>query len=178
MSFLARAQVLAGTDGLGGHATAISACAYRTGIDPWPLRGLTGTALVLGAGVTMTTDSAQPYATDRALLDDIGTLDMLLFRRERQCTELRDLVLAAIAGAPAGPEGDGQRADAQAALDVLAEVMPRLRYARMRLTSVPAALAKRYEAPQRLVRSGGVMPFDGRWITGERGRKARERLSP
>ena len=176
MGFADQAQVLADTSELGYAAGTIYASAGRTGLDPLAIAGLTGVALAL-AGVAYMRENQRPYATDRELLDDTEALDVAIFRREHECAALRDTALSAAVSAAEGPDGDAIRADAQAALDVLAEVMPRLRYARLRLTAVPRDLAERYEAPQDLVRKGGVMPYAGRWITGERGRQARERLS-
>jgi hypothetical protein len=53
------------------------------------------------------------------------------------------------------------------ALTVLAELDRRLRHAIARLQAAPAALGETYESVYDLIRAGGLMPFDGRWLTGD-----------
>ena len=50
------------------------------------------------------------------------------------------------------------------ALTVLRQHLER---ARARIRAVPADLGETYESVYRLIRRGGVMPYEGRWITGE-----------
>ena len=50
------------------------------------------------------------------------------------------------------------------ALKVLRKHLER---ARARIRAVPADLGETYESVYRLIRRGGVMPYEGRWITGE-----------
>jgi hypothetical protein len=50
------------------------------------------------------------------------------------------------------------------ALTVLRQHLER---ARTRIRAVPADLGETYESVYRLIRRGGVMPYQGRWITGE-----------
>lgn len=47
------------------------------------------------------------------------------------------------------------------------ELAKRLRYALARLRAVPSDLGETYESVYNLIRSGGHMPYEGRWITGE-----------
>ncbi len=54
-------------------------------------------------------------------------------------------------------------ADITAAADALVR---RLRHAQARLRAVPADLGEMYEPVYHLIRRGGVMPHDGRWLTG------------
>jgi len=42
----------------------------------------------------------------------------------------------------------------------------RLRYALIRIRAVPADLGETYESVYNLIRRGGVLPRDGRWLTG------------
>jgi hypothetical protein len=90
--------------------------------------------------------------------------------------------LAALAAAQAAEDEDAaaeaaaRAADARAriqvcerALAVLAELDRRLRHAIARLQAAPAVLGETYESVYDLIRSGGLMPFDGRWITGDDG---------
>lgn len=53
------------------------------------------------------------------------------------------------------------------ALALLAEVDRRLRHAIARLQAVPTVLGETYESVYGLIRAGGRMPYEGRWITGE-----------
>ena len=50
------------------------------------------------------------------------------------------------------------------ALNVLRQHLER---ARARIRAVPADLGETYESVYRLIRRGGLMPYEGRWITGE-----------
>lgn len=55
----------------------------------------------------------------------------------------------------------------QSALEVLAELITRLRHALARIRAVPSDLGETYESVYNLIRRGGTMPHQGRWITGE-----------
>ena len=46
-------------------------------------------------------------------------------------------------------------------------VFPRRRAVPRRIQAVPADLGETYEAVYRLIRSGGYLPSQGRWITGQ-----------
>ena len=54
--------------------------------------------------------------------------------------------------------------DIERALHVLRQHLER---ARARIRAVPADLGETYESVYRLIRRGGHMPYEGRWITGE-----------
>lgn len=58
--------------------------------------------------------------------------------------------------------------DAAAAYDICVETDDRLRRAYVELATAGPVFGEVYEAPQALVASGGVLPRDGRWITGEK----------
>lgn len=45
--------------------------------------------------------------------------------------------------------------------------MKQLRYALARIRAVPADLGETYESVYHLLRRGGRMPHEGRWITGQ-----------
>jgi hypothetical protein len=47
------------------------------------------------------------------------------------------------------------------------DLVTRLRHALTRLRAVPTDLGETYESVYNLVRRGGLMPHEGRWITGE-----------
>ena len=55
-------------------------------------------------------------------------------------------------------------ADIERALHVLRQHLER---ARARIRAVPADLGETYESVYRLIRRGGHLPHEGRWITGE-----------
>ena len=52
------------------------------------------------------------------------------------------------------------------AVEVTAGLVKRLRWALARLRAVPADLGETYEAVYNLIRRGGALPHDGRWVTG------------
>jgi hypothetical protein len=54
----------------------------------------------------------------------------------------------------------------QSALEVLRELITKLRYALARIRAVPSDLGETYESVYNLIRSGGLMPYQGRWIEG------------
>lgn len=53
------------------------------------------------------------------------------------------------------------------AIQRLRELLARLRYALARIRAVPSDLGETYESVYCLLRRGGHMPHQGRWITGE-----------
>ena len=55
----------------------------------------------------------------------------------------------------------------QSALEVLGELITRLRHALARIRAVPSDLGETYESVYNLIRRGGVMPHEGRWVTGQ-----------
>lgn len=54
----------------------------------------------------------------------------------------------------------------QSALEVLGELITKLRYALARIRAVPSDLGETYESVYTLIRRGGRMPYEGRWIEG------------
>jgi hypothetical protein len=55
----------------------------------------------------------------------------------------------------------------EAAIEVLEPLTARLRHALARIGAVPADLGETYESVYTLIRRGGTMPHQGRWITGD-----------
>lgn len=85
----------------------------------------------------------------------------------RPCDGCHDRKSAAIEAARAAISDANERlAVCQSALEVLAELITRLRYALARIRAVPSDLGETYESVYTLIRRGGVMPYEGRWIEG------------
>jgi hypothetical protein len=54
----------------------------------------------------------------------------------------------------------------QGAAEILSLMTPRLEYALLRIRALPGALGEVYESVYNLIRRGGRMPHEGRWVTG------------
>ena len=55
----------------------------------------------------------------------------------------------------------------EAAIEILVPLTARLRHALARIRAVPGDLGQTYESVYSLIRGGGRMPYEGRWIEGE-----------
>lgn len=55
----------------------------------------------------------------------------------------------------------------EAAIEVLEPLGAQLRHALARIRAVPSDLGETYESVSALIRHGGAMPHQGRWITGQ-----------
>jgi hypothetical protein len=196
-ALLTRARELAGQAlELGeGIAATILGGARTAGLDPASYAPLAGAALALGADqVTVYRALGPAHPSDVAFLaavadaeDDARDLFAAAGKLAEQVTAALDAArddledaLAGLAAAQAAEDEDAA-ADAAAraaaarvriqvcerALTVLAELDRRLRHAIARLQAAPAALGETYESVYDLIRAGGLMPFDGRWLTGD-----------
>jgi len=84
-----------------------------------------------------------------------------------KCDGCHNAKAAAIAAAEAAIADAQERASlCEAAIDVLDPLITRLRHALARLRAVPSDLGETYESVYTLIRQGGVMPYEGRWIEG------------
>ncbi len=84
-----------------------------------------------------------------------------------KCDGCHNAKAAAIAAAEAAIAGAQERASlCEAAIDILDPLITRLRHALARLRAVPSDLGETYESVYTLIRQGGVMPYEGRWIEG------------
>lgn len=91
----------------------------------------------------------------------------------RPCTGCHPAKAAAIAAAEAHiAEARRRIVLCDDALDVLAPLDARLRHALARIRAVPGDLGETYESVYRLLRHGGVMPYDGDWLAGQGPRSA------
>lgn len=122
------------------------------------------------------------YLRDQELIEDLLDHTAVVYQRELDCIRLLSQAAAARRWAIASyttaqslnpPDYAAMRhwravwADCDAALEVLAHLPGRLRAARSRLTMAPAQLGDTYQAVYDTLAQGRVMPYNGRWLTGE-----------
>jgi hypothetical protein len=153
--------------------------ARAAGLDPAMHAPLTGAALILGASqITVYTAEGQAHPDDICFLADVSDAeddarDLLTATRDlaRKTGAARDAALADLEDAH---DDAAPRAAAAGRLDlcqrtfaVLTELERRLQHAITRLQAVPVVLGETYESVYSLIRAGGLMPTEGRWITGE-----------
>jgi hypothetical protein len=191
-SLLARAHDLAEAAAeLGGAIAAVLLGGARAaGLDPRSYAPLAGAALALGAARVAVYRAAGPaHPGDAAFLSDNADAEDDARDLLAAAGSLAEAVTAALDAAlddsdDAGEDDDEDLGDDAAeraalceeALGVLGELEQRLRHAIARLQAVPAALGETYESVYALIRSGGRMPREGRWITGEDHRPPRQYL--
>jgi hypothetical protein len=92
----------------------------------------------------------------------------------RPCDGCHDARRAAIAAAEAAiteaqeaiRECETRISISEETIRILTDLVRRLRWALTRLRAVPADLGETYESVYNLIRHGGALPRDGRWITG------------
>ena len=186
-SLLARARDLADEAAELGDAVAVTILggARAAGLDPDAYAPLTGAALALGADrVSVYRAGAPACPSDAAFLaavadaeDDARDLLTAAGALAETVTAALDAALAdaddaADAAEAAEDDKDDHDAAERAALceetlGVLGELETRLRHAIARLQAVPVVLGETYESVYSLIRSGGRMPLEGRWVTGE-----------
>lgn len=169
--------------GLASDITSDLGGARNAGLDPDAVRPLTGAAIALGA------DKVEVFLAGRAwpdarFLDDRHFLGRVADAADdgaeltAAVARLAATVSAALTAARADwknarPGSAAQREAAERisvckdTLAVLASLHQRLRFAVDRLDSVPEAMGETYEAAYALIRNGGQLPHEGRWLTGE-----------
>jgi hypothetical protein len=202
---LARARELADLGELADETREILGGARRAGLDPDALGGLVGAAAALGAdGRAVYAAGRGPgrrYASERAFISDVADVEDELAEREHAAAALADTVAAAMDAALAALEAarampvrepcngcHGARAAAIAAaearialcedaIEVLVPLVAGLRHALIRIRAVPGDLGEVYESVYTLIRRGGVMPYEGRWIEGARAWRAGHRCA-
>jgi len=181
MTWTEIAEQLDDTTGLGRRAAQCQAAAWSAGLDPAATRGLTGAALALGAAPGDLMGQVAPWRTDRAMLAAADDLAADVARQLRRVQQTRQAVSAdlqaaraelARASAARPPDlaaitaARRRIADCETALEILGQVALRLGYARTRLAEIPGDLAETYQAANRHVQAGGILPYEGRWLTG------------
>ena len=189
---LARARGLADLGELAEGVTAILGGARRAGLDPDALGGLIGAAAALGApGITVYAAGKGPgtrHADEREFLGALADAEDDIAERLKAAGRLHDQAVTALdaleaaramrAGEPCdGCHGRKAAAIAEAearvrlcedAIEILVPLEARLRHALARIRAVPGDLGETYESVYSLIRRGGVMPYEGRWIEGAR----------
>lgn len=115
----------------------------------------------------------QTVTTFDAALDDLDAgrqalAAALSMPTKDKCDGCHGAKAAAILAAETAIAAADQRiAICQSALEILAELTARLRHALARIRAVPSDLGETYESVYTLIRRGGVMPHQGRWVTGQ-----------
>ncbi len=186
MTWTQIAELLDDTSDLARRGAACQAAAWSAGLDPAATRGLTGAALALGAAPGDLMGQAAPWDSDRAMLDAADQLAADVADRQRRVQQTAHAVRADLEAAraelaaaqSARPPDQAaiaaamrRIADCETALEILGPLALRLGYARTRLAEVPGDLAETYQAASRHVRTGGTLPYEGRWLTGTRPRR-------
>ncbi|MGI5155849.1 hypothetical protein [Microbispora sp. CA-102843] len=178
MSWTSQAEVAADTSELGIAGRGMCGRCRATGLHPSAYAPLTGATVALGTWpLTGSGDGYVPFGSDRDLVDQLLDFGIaILGRYDRVVTLVRMIVLrraellAWIASAIRGDPVEAWQAevvDCTTALEVLAGVPRRLRAAAGRVAATPAALGETYAEVYRLVAAGRVLPYNGRWLTGE-----------
>ena len=162
---------------LAGEAVELLGGTRNAGVDPAVQQPLTGAAIALGASsLDAYTASGHPPADEREFLGTLCDLDGDATELLAAASKLADTVTAALDAALADADrmkGEMKAAAlaraslCEAALGILCEIDRRLRHAIARMQAAPIALGETYESVYALLRRGGRMPHDGRWITGE-----------
>jgi hypothetical protein len=192
---LARARELADLGELTETVTGILGGGRRAGLDPDALAGLVGAATALGVdGVAVYAagrGAGTRYASEGEFLtaladaeDDIAERLKAVGQLHDRAVTALDSALAALDAALAMRTGEpcdgchGRKAAAIAeaevrvrlcedAIEVLEPLGGQLRHALARIRAVPSDLGETYESVYNLIRRGGAMPHQGRWITGQ-----------
>jgi hypothetical protein len=179
-SWTSQAEVLAHTREIGDDIALIAGRCRYTGLDPRSFAPIMGAAMALGSRPWHIMETA--YASDSELIGDVLDLDIRLWQHANAYIRLRSNIVQAHAQAGARFAQAAQaeppdrpmmaywaavKGDCEAALEVLAGLAPRLRAARAKLAQAPAQLGDTYLAVYDLLRQGRVMPYDGRFLTGE-----------
>jgi hypothetical protein len=190
---LARARELADVGETAETVTGILGGARRAGLDPDALAGLVGAATALGVdGVTVYAAGRGPgtrYVSEGEFLsalaeDDIAERLKAAGQLHDQAVTALDSALGALDAARAMHAGDpcdgchGRKAAAiadaearvrlcEAAIEILEPLGGQLRHALARVRAVPSDLGETHESVYSLLRRGGAMPRQGRWITGQ-----------
>lgn len=192
---LARARELADVGELAETVTGILGGARAAGLDPDALGGLVGAATALGAdSLTVYTAGRgirSPFPDEGAFAAAVGDAEDDIAERLQAAGRIQEQVIAAIDAAmdalesaqamPVRDPCDGCHGRRAAAIDaarkrialcedtiiIVDALTRRLAHALARLRAVPGDLGETYVSVYNLVRRGGSMPHEGRWITGQ-----------
>jgi hypothetical protein len=107
-----------------------------------------------------------------AALDDLDSAREALAAAQAMptgdpCDGCHSAKAAAIASAQAAiADAETRVRYCEGATEILDLITPRLRYALQRIRALPGDLGETYESVYHLIRRGGRMPYEGRWIDG------------
>jgi hypothetical protein len=191
---LARARELADLGELTETVTVILGGARRAGLDPDALAGLIGAAAALGGGGLAAYAAGRGpgirYADEGEFLGALADAEDDVAERLKAAGRLNDRIVTALDSALAaldaarampvrkpcdGCHGAKAAAIAEAearirlcgdAVEVLEPLAARTWHALKRIRAVPSDLGETYESVYNLIRRGGRMPHEGRWIQG------------
>lgn len=179
MGWTAQAEVLVDTTGIGADGAMMCGRCRATGLDVRSFSPLIGATLALGVR-PLSGAGWSPWSADRELVDALLDLVALVAARYTECigfigeaVATRAAAYKRIAALDPEENADDIRwlrvniANCSTALEVIAPLPARLRAAMARLNAAPGRLGDTYAAVYRLVEAGRVLPYDGRWITGE-----------
>jgi hypothetical protein len=176
MLMTAQARVLANLSGFAARAATCFASARCAGADCKAIAPMANAAISLGAPLDWIAATVRPCAADSDYLDEAASIRIAVGTRRRQAEDLAVKVQKQLeaAWAAAGSDDEATQAWAQAviadcmrALDILNATAYRCRMAERILAWVPARFAAVYEVPETFASRGGLLPYRGRWITGE-----------
>jgi hypothetical protein len=177
------AEFLADLTDLAARPAGCFASARCAGCDVKALTPVARAALALGASKSGLYPDAPPYQSDTEYLDEVAEIRIVIRLRGQQVADIANRAVdQANQAAKAMRTALRQRPpdyaayqlalwsyqDAVAAYEMCVETDDRLRRAYGELAAAAAAFGDTYELTERFVARGGVMPHEGRWITGER----------
>jgi hypothetical protein len=169
MDVMSTAVSLADTSELAAAAATMIGRCRGTGIVVASYRGLIAAAVTLGMPPAL---RGRAWSTDTAFVTALVDLECDLFGRLSQVNSMIANLQAEIVRLEGLYDGTPETeiylrhiALLQAALEVLVPAQGRLNYALGRVMAVPDELGETYAAAYAHVRSGRLLPFNGRWIT-------------
>jgi hypothetical protein len=166
----------------GAAAAGLNAAAWASGVDPEGTGSLVGAALVLGATPAAIFAGSLPLENDRAMLaaaeDLLGTCAGMLHHSRsmrQQAVAGYEAACDQIAAAYDDEDDEAARsaiaaaqrtiADCETAIESLDVTIRRLEYAVTCLYRLPGDMEAVYEVPLAHVRSGGLLPHSGDWLS-------------
>lgn len=144
-------------------AMIVSRC-HSTGLDARSYRCVIGAAVTLG----MAPWSRLPrWSGDQEFVNALIDLECDLYGRLQQIVGMIARLNAAYEACPKTKRNADYLAAIETALSILGPARVKVTTALNRIMAAPDELADTYAACYRLVRAGRVLPFDGRFISGE-----------
>jgi hypothetical protein len=188
----ALAEQFADLSGLAATCVECFCGARCAGCDVKAITPVAKAAVTLGATLKALAADMPPHRSETAYLDGVDEIRVAIRLRGQQNAELADQAVdqaelaaramrAALKARPpdyaAYQMALRQYQDAVAAYDICVETDDRLRRAYEQLATARPVFGETYEGTERFVAKGGVMPYEGRWVTGELPRPTVRRVS-